>query len=393
MARKKISEYLAKSLLYGAFHVPYAGVSINLQRDSLSKLDALDTSKKYVGKVDQGVKKRNKLGLVIVKKSINEIKEAIKEWKKQGFTQFLVEDFIVHKKEEEYYLAIERVREGHKINYSDKGGVDIEEHADLVKEKIISSKQDTKDISSFLKLDEKVLSTILEVLDNNFFSFLEINPLVVVGKQFYFLDSAVEVDSTAEFFVQNSWKADDFVGERGGKTQEEQNILDLKAKSQAAFKFDLLNSDGSIWMLLSGGGASIVLADEVYNLGEGENLANYGEYSGNPNQEETYIYTKNVLSLLLKSKAKKKVLIIGGGVANFTDVKATFRGVIRAMDDVKNELSKQGVKVFVRRGGPNQKTGLFLMKDFLQKSNLYGNVVGPDVMITNIIAEAVEFLC
>jgi ATP citrate (pro-S)-lyase len=99
-----------------------------------------------------------------------------------------------------------------------------------------------------------------------------------------------------------------------------------------------------------------------------------------------------VLSLLLKSQAKKKALVIGGGVANFTDVKTTFRGVIRAMEEEKNELSKQKVMVFVRRGGPNQNVGLSLMKKFLESANLYGNVVGPDVMITEIITQAVKHI-
>lgn len=402
MARKKISEFQAKTLLYGELNTPYTGISINVQKDSLSKLDEVDSSKTYVGKVDQGIKKRNTLGLVVVGKTIEEIKKSIREWEKQGYSQFLVEDFIVHPASSEYYLAIERVREGYKIHFSDKGGVDIEKNADSVKEQIISSVEQTQEVSGFLGIENTVLVKILQVFDKNYFSFLEINPLVVLPSrhshesgnpdQFYFLDSAVEVDSTADFFVQDSWKTADFVGEVGGKTEQEQNIIALKAKSQAAFKFDLLNANGSIWMLLSGGGASIVLADEAYNLGEGKNLANYGEYSGNPNQEETYIYTKNMLALLLQSNANKKVLIIGGGVANFTDVKATFKGVIAALEEVKDQLAAQKVKVFVRRGGPNQKAGLSLMEKFLKEAGLFGNVVGPHVMITNIISEAVRFL-
>jgi ATP citrate (pro-S)-lyase len=230
-------------------------------------------------------------------------------------------------------------------------------------------------------------------------SFLEVNPLVIESGKYYFLDLAVEVDSAAEFFVpagrqgaQNGWSASDFVGEIAGTTQEEQNIIALKAKSQAAFKFDLLNPDGSIWMLLSGGGASIVLADEVYNLGKGKDLANYGEYSGNPNQEETYIYTKNLLSLLLKSSSSKKALIIGGGVANFTDIRATFKGVVKALEEVKEKLADQQVKVFVRRGGPNQRAGLDQMKNFLESAGILGGVWDPTLVITDIVERAIEYL-
>ena len=143
-------------------------------------------------------------------------------------------------------------------------------------------------------------------------------------------------------------------------------------------------------MLLSGGGASIVLADEVYNQGYGKELANYGEYSGNPNAEETYLYTKAVLRLLLHSKAKKKVLIIAGGVANFTDVRITFKGLIKALEEVKESLQKKHVTVFVRRGGPYQKEGLTMMKDFLEQAGLLGIVEGPELILTDVVEKALK---
>jgi len=75
---------------------------------------------------------------------------------------------------------------------------------------------------------------------------------------------------------------------------------------------------------LSGGGASITIADEAMNQGKSSLVGNYGEYSGGPSTEETYLYTLDVLRQVLTSKAPKKAIIIAGGVANFTDVKKTF---------------------------------------------------------------------
>ena len=55
-------------------------------------------------------------------------------------------------------------------------------------------------------------------------------------------------------------------------------------------------------------------------------MANYGEYSGAPSEQQTYEYAKTILSLMLKERNEcGKVLIIGGGIANFTNVAATFR--------------------------------------------------------------------
>lgn len=214
-----------------------------------------------------------------------------------------------------------------------------------------------------------------------------------MANQVIIIDLAVEVDSAGLFLVEGAWDEQDYrLGEVKEKGDAEKAIEQLASKSQASFKFVPLNHNGSIFMLLSGGGASIVLADEVANLGRGADLANYGEYSGNPNEEETYIYTKNLLSYLTSSSSPKKILIIAGGVANFTDVKKTFAGVIRAIEECAPSLQEQGIKIFVRRGGPNQKEGLEHMARFLKDTHLYGNVSGPETVLTEVVKEAIQEL-
>lgn len=66
--------------------------------------------------------------------------------------------------------------------------------------------------------------------------------------------------------------------------------------------------------------------DTICDLGGTSELANYGEYSGAPSEQQTYEYAKTILSLMTHEKHPQgKVLIIGGGIANFTNVAATFR--------------------------------------------------------------------
>ena len=48
-----------------------------------------------------------------------------------------------------------------------------------------------------------------------------------------------------------------------------------------------------------------------------------------------------------------KVLIIGGGIANFTNVAATFKGIVSALQRFKDKLQEYKVQIFIRRGGPN----------------------------------------
>ncbi len=71
---------------------------------------------------------------------------------------------------------------------------------------------------------------------------------------------------------------------------------------------------------------SLICSDTICDMGFAPELANYGEYSGAPSEQQTYEYAKTVLSLIVKEKNPDgKILIIGGGIANFTNVAATFK--------------------------------------------------------------------
>lgn len=393
MPRVKLSEFRAKTIVNNHLRTSYTGFPFDAEKDHISKLDdSVRPNVRYVVKVDQGIKKRFKQGLIKLDLlSVNKVVDAISELRKKGFSHFLIEELIPHEKAGERYLAFERTALGTLIYYSQKGGVDVESYESEVKKELVRDVEDLKRIAGELGIDPNFLEKIVEAFDINYFSFLEINPLVISFKIPYMLDIASEVDSAAEFFVDN-WSGKDVRDSKSQETEEEENITKLSEKSQASFKLNVLNPEGSIFMLLSGGGASIVLADEVYSLGYGNTLANYGEYSGNPNEVETLIYTKNILSLLLKSPAKNKVLIIGGGVANFTDVRITFRGVIRALDEVREGLKNQGVRIYVRRGGPHQEEGLKMMREFMEKNGIEGEVHGPEFVLTDIVSAAVKSL-
>jgi ATP-citrate lyase beta-subunit len=389
MARKKISEFKVKQLLTEALEFPFASISVD--DDHHFSPSTLDPNGLYVVKVDEGIKKRMKQGLVILKQTPKEIPQAIQKLKEKGYTHFIIEPFIPHTADEEKYLSLSVTRDGIIALYSDKGGIDIEENKSAIKEVLIASEADLQNIAVKLSLEKHALGQLFTFFSKYHFTFLEINPLVIVKDTIYVLDVAAEVDSAGEFFVDGAWTSDDFrENSRRQKPEEEVAIDELSKKSQASFKLDVLNPDGSIFMLLSGGGASIVLADEAYNVGYGKALANYGEYSGNPNTEEVYLYTKNLLGLLLKSKAKKKVLIIAGGVANFTDIRRTFAGIIKALDSEKESLRKQHVRVFVRRGGPHQIEGLQHMREFLENEQLLGNVSGPEMPLQEIVTLALK---
>jgi hypothetical protein len=79
-------------------------------------------------------------------------------------------------------------------------------------------------------------------------------------------------------------------------------------------------------------------------------------------------------------------------VANFTDIRQTFKGVIRALDEAKAELKRQGITVFVRRGGPYEAEGLAQMESFLLREGLHGLVAGPELPMSRIVPAAADSL-
>lgn len=252
------------------------------------------------------------------------------------------------------------------------------------------------------------------------FTYLEINPLVVIpnaqgtSAEVHFLDLAAKLDQTAEFECGVKWavarspqalgmavvkSAEGKVNVDAGPpmefpapfgrelSKEEAYIAELDAKTGSSLKLTVLNPNGRVWTLVAGGGASVVYADAIASSGFAEELANYGEYSGAPSESQTYHYARTVLDLMLRGPVteKGKVLFIGGGIANFTNVASTFKGVIKALKEYAALLIEHKVKIWVRRAGPNYQEGLKNIKGVAQELQLDMKVYGPDMHVSGIV--------
>ncbi len=390
MAHKKIREFDAKHIISKyieeKFSFNYKGVLIK----SLEELEKAEeenpwlSKEKLVVKPDQLFGKRGKHGLVGVNLSWEEVKEWIKQRYGKEFkigkardvlNTFLVEPFVPHK--EEYYISISSTREGEKILFSEKGGIDIEENWDYVKQFNVSVGEEFKENV----IAKDYINALLKVFRELNFAYLEINPLAVPN--FVPLDVVAELDDYASFKNMEKWNNIEFPNPFGKRqSKEEKEIEKLDKQSSASLKLSLLNPEGRIWLLVAGGGASIVYTDAIVELGLGKELANYGEYSGNPSKDEMYNYSKILFSLLTKNKKKRKFLIIGGAIANFTDVEKTFKGIEEALKEFKDKFIEQDITVIVRRGGINAKQGLKNIMKALDSMGIKNYVFDEEKQIT-----------
>jgi len=80
----------------------------------------------------------------------------------------------------------------------------------------------------------------------------------------------------------------------------------------------------------------------------------------------------------------------GGGIANFTDVAATFNGIIRALREKESKLKASRMHIYVRRGGPNYQSGLAKMRKLGAELGIPIEVYGPEATMTGICKQAIE---
>jgi ATP-citrate lyase beta-subunit len=416
MAQRGIREYHGKKMLarhldaYVEDGIGYDGKIVLVS----SELNPWLKSEKLVAKPDQLFGKRGKHGLVLVNKDFAETSAWIKErlGKKQvvngiegTLTHFIIEPCVAH--ESEYYVAIKSGVYGDTIYFSLEGGINVEENWDKVVAIEIPTMTDLSTVNIEAELpaelgeNKKPVGRFLRGLYNFFaamhFVYLEINPFAIAKTSIVPLDLVGKLDDTAEYLCAKLWGEDlEFPAAFGQNlSPEEMKIRELDALSGASLKLTLLNPDGIIWNMVAGGGASVIYADTVCDLGYAKELAMYGEYSGNPSMNLTYEYAKVVLDLMTRKKDEQnrpKTLILGGGIANFTDVAKTFTGIIKALHEFGDKLKEVNARIFVRRGGPNYQEGLANLKNAAEKIGIPIEVHGPEYHMTRVVSDALKAL-
>ncbi|PIA29208.1 hypothetical protein AQUCO_06100012v1 [Aquilegia coerulea] len=418
MARKKIREYDSKRLLKenfkrisGGSELPIKSAQVTESTDfnEVANKESWLSSGKLVVKPDMLFGKRGKSGLVALNLDLAEVATFVKERLgkevemggcKGPITTFIVEPFIPHT--EEFYLNIVSERIGCSLSFSECGGIDIEENWDKVKTVFIPTGSSLTseicaplfatlplEINDTIKEFVKVVYAIFLDLD---FTFLEMNPFTLVDGKPYPLDMRGELDDTAAFKNFKKWSGVEFPLPFGRvMSPTESFIHGLDEKTSASLKFTVLNPKGRIWTMVAGGGASVIYADTVGDLGYASELGNYAEYSGAPNEEEVLQYARVVLDCATADPdGRKRALVIGGGIANFTDVAATFSGIIRALREKESKLKAARMHIYVRRGGPNYQRGLAKMRDLGEEIGIPLEVYGPEATMTGICKQAIE---
>lgn len=266
----------------------------------------------------------------------------------------------------EYYLSVtyDTNKKQPMLIYSTSGGMDIE---DVPEEKIKKINLDIRQekIESDIPFADELWRCFIE----SDARVVEINPLVKTkAGNFVAADSKIAIDEDA-FFRHKDWEFEPrtMLGRLPTERELEVKKIDEGEAYYRGTAGKYIEMDGDIAVLFSGGGASIANMDALIQAGL--KPANYTEYSGNPPREKVYQLSKIVLS-----KPGLKGLWICGGVANFTDIAATFNGIIDALDEIK-----PAYPIVIRRAGPNEVEGLRMMEECAKRNNLKLKIFGKEV--------------
>ncbi|KAB5556068.1 hypothetical protein DKX38_006977 [Salix brachista] len=451
MARKKIREYDSKRLLKEHLkrlsgidlQICSAQVTEGTDFAELTNKEPWISSTKLVVKPDMLFGKRGKSGLVALNLDLAQVAEFVKARLgaevemggcKAPITTFIVEPFVPH--DQEFYISIVSERLGSTISFSECGGIEIEENWDKVKTIFLPTEKPmtleacapliaTLSLEASFKISElKILGIVHSELLNIYlkfadttsilsqirgkisdfiigvfsvfqdldFSFLEMNPFTLVNGEPYPLDMRGELDDTAAFKNFKKWGNVEFPLPFGRVLSSTESFIhSLDEKTSSSLKFTVLNPKGRIWTMVAGGGASVIYADTVGDLGYASELGNYAEYSGAPNEDEVLQYARVVIDCATSDPdGRKRALLIGGGIANFTDVAATFNGIIRALREKESKLKAARMHIYVRRGGPNYQTGLAKMRTLGEELGVPLEVYGPEATMTGICKQAID---
>jgi ATP-citrate lyase beta-subunit len=368
--------------------------------DELAKLGQANEwlkKSKLVVKAHEALGSRFKLGLVKVDLDLKGAEAATKEMIGRHVgsitvSQVIVSEMIPHK--EEYYCAVKSTRTGTDILVANCGGIEVESNWERVNRLALEvGQQPSADALERLAKDAGFTGSLLKKMtdfagkmftcfDSEDAQYLEVNPVVLREQdgELIALDAVTLLDGDAKF-RHPDWNFA-FAAEFGrAYSKHEMEVMAVDSKIKGSVKFIEIPG-GDTAMLPAGGGASIYYSDAV--VARGGKLANYAEYSGDPPDWAVEVLTDKVCSL-----PGIKNIIVGGAIANFTDVKKTFGGIINGFRKAKSEGKLKGVKIWVRRGGPREKEGLDAMRA-LKDEGFDINVFDRNTPLTDIVDKALQ---
>lgn len=364
----KIHEYQAKEL-FRTFHIPVpTGILCTTVDQVVESTDKLGYPAAVKAQIHAGG--RGKGGGVKVVQNSSQAEEAGKkilgmqlvtpQTGKEGklVRQVLVEQGVSIRQELYLSMLVDREKSGITLITSLEGGMDIEEVADKMPDKIFTSTiNPLLGLTPFIKREAifnlglegtvaksfgKLLDSLYTLFTQKDCSLLEINPLIITeNDEFMALDAKLDIDSNSLFRHKDVMAMHD---------PHEDDPAEVEA---AKYNLNYVKLDGNIGNMVNGAGLAMATMDIIKQAGA--EPANFLDVGGGANAE----MVENGFRIILNDPNVKGILInIFGGILR-CDILA--QGVVQAAEKVQ-----LNIPVVVRMEGTNVEKG----KQILAESGL-----------------------
>ncbi len=345
----KLYEYMGKELFaqYG-IPVPTGKVVKTAEEATRAATDIGDV----VVKSQVLTGKRGKAGGIGFASDPEEAGQKASEILGMNIGGFIVDTLLVEEKlsiDKEYYLAltVDGVAKMPIILASSEGGMDIEEVPEELIIKIFIDPQIgmqpfmTRDVVRRLGLSGDLAKQVAKMLPKLYRLFkerdaelVEINPLVLSGKEIVAADAKVTIDDDALFRQKDLTKVEE-------KTATEKKAADIGLA--------YVELEGDIAVMANGAGITMATLDMIQHYGG--KPANFMDAGGGAGEE----VTAKALELLLSTNPRSILINIFGGITRCDDVANAFASVKK----------KLGIKppVVIRLVGTNEEEGLKILEE------------------------------
>jgi succinyl-CoA synthetase beta subunit len=306
---------------------------------------------------------RGKSGGVIEASSIKEAKDKIEQLLSTPIRGYMARKILVEEKidiAQEFFMSItyDTVAKEPLLIFSQEGGVDIEGLATTQPEKIQKDwftvrgrlpQYRAREILSEAGISGRmllglgaILSSLADIFLDVDATVVEMNPLALSrdGK-LVALDCHLEIDDDALYRHRDLAKklahGDRYEGGRKS-TDFERKAAEIDNLDHRGVAGRMIEFDGSMGLIIGGGGASLTAFDAV--IQHGGKPANYCEIGGNPSVLKVKELTKHILS----KKSVEKIAIIMNVVSN-TRVDLVARGIVKGILE-SGQVPSETVAVF-----------------------------------------------
>jgi succinyl-CoA synthetase beta subunit/citryl-CoA synthetase large subunit len=292
---------------------------------------------------------RGKAGGIIEAKRREEARSGIEHLLSTEVRGYRPKTILVEEKiavEQEFFAAVtyDTVAKSPLAIFSQEGGVDIEELAACQPEKVRREyfsargrlpQYRAREIISDAGVSGKMLiglGSVLSILADIFLDYdatlAEINPIALTDEgKLVALDCHLEIDDDAIFrhkgIAEKQQDQDRYVGGRRS-TDFERKAAEIDNLDHRGVAGRMIEFDGSLGLIIGGGGASLTAFDAVQQ--HGGDPANYCEIGGNPSVLKVQELTKHILS---KANVEKIAVIMN--VVSNTRVDMVARGVVKGI--------------------------------------------------------------